>query len=92
VTPSADAGAPNACAGVNLDVAIGDLATVAVDVLSANWSALLDQLASQPGHDIAEVKCAVSLFVGMFEKRAEIDATSQLQRERAQMWLHANGG
>jgi hypothetical protein len=52
---------------------------------SATSSAALTALAVEYGWP--EIRCAVQLFTSMIERKAALDTTAELQRERALMWL-----
>jgi hypothetical protein len=67
------------------DKAVPLLGLVARATLGGDYMGALAALAMQYG--LPEMKCAVQLFVDTTTRKAALDSTAQLQRERAKGWL-----
>lgn len=76
----------DACSTDNIKSAgISHLGDVARATLTGDYIGALAVLATTYG--IPEIRCAVQLFVDTTARKAAMDTTAQLQRERAQAWL-----
>jgi hypothetical protein len=67
------------------DKAIGLIGLIAQATVGGDYMEALETLGVKYG--VPEIECAAQLFVDTMKRKAAMDETAMLQRERAQMWL-----
>jgi hypothetical protein len=67
------------------DKTIGLIGLIAQATVGGDYMEALETLGVKYG--VPEIECAAQLFVDTMKRKAAMDETAMLQRERAQMWL-----